>query len=76
MGKLHERNANLIFRQDWATNKERIKEKQAGIQKAKDKIYSKGDMPDEEFLRRNARTLAAKRRGSRASTVLTEDKLG
>ena len=44
----------------------------AGEQERKDKMFAAGRMPDEEELRRNQRRLAAKRRGSRADTVLTE----
>ena len=72
MGSLHERSMNLLARGEWATNKERKKAKEAKTQKKKDKIFAGAEMPDEEFIRRNARRLAAQRRGSRVSTVLTE----
>ncbi len=41
-----------------------------------DEMFAGGLMPDEDFLKRAARRKAARRRGSRADTVLTEDTLG
>ena len=50
---------------------------EAAEQARLDEIYSGAQMPDEELIRRNERRKAAKRRGSRISTVLTdEDQLG
>ena len=39
----------------------------------RDAMFAGADMPDEEFIRRNERRKAAKRRGSRVSNVLTDD---
>ena len=41
-----------------------------------DKVFAGAQMPDEEDIRRRQRRLAAKRRGSRVDTILTEDTLG
>jgi len=57
------------------TRNENAAKKQAGV----DKIYSAVAIPDAEEIKRNERRKAAKRQGSRASTVLTytdRDRLG
>ena len=61
----------------YKTNKERSQEKDAKRQAGVDKLYSSADMPDEELIKRNERRKAARRRGSRVSTILTDqDTLG
>lgn len=61
----------------YKTNTEIRQEKEAKIQAGKDKIFASAVVPDDEAIRRNERRKAAKRQGSRANTVLTEeDKLG
>jgi hypothetical protein len=60
----------------YKTNKEIRQEKQMKRQQSLDKIYQGAEMPDPEQLRRTERRKAAKRRGSRVETVLTEDQLG
>lgn len=67
---------NLGAGKGYKTNKEVQMEKEAKIQKGKDKIFHSAKVPDAEAIKRNERRKAAKRSGSRASTVLTEDKLG
>lgn len=68
---------NFTKGQGYMTNEERKEEEKAKDQKKLDKIYTGADIPDPEAIRRNERRKAAKRRGSRISTVLTErDTLG
>ena len=71
------RGFSLSQGQGWTTSKERRAKREAKEQARLDKIYAGADLPDEEVIRRNERRKAAKRRGSRISTVLTdEDQLG
>lgn len=37
-----------------------------------DEMFASGQIPDEDFLKRAARRRAAKRRGSRVDTILTD----
>lgn len=70
---------NLAGGKGYKTNKERRTEADAKAQGKLDKVYSDaaGVIPDEEVIKRNERRKAAKRQGSRASTVLTNnDQLG
>jgi len=68
---------NLGRGKGYMTNKERRQEKAAKKQAGLDRIYSSVPLPDDEEIKRNERRKAAKRQGSRASTVLTErDTLG
>ena len=60
----------------YQTTKERKAKNAAKAQAVKDKLFASAEMPDEEEIARNERRKAAKRRGSRVSTVLTEDTLG
>ena len=61
----------------YKTGAERQAEKEGKAQGVKDKMFAGAQMPDEELIRRNERRKAAKRRGSRVSTVLTNgDQLG
>ncbi len=53
-----------------------LRQRLAAEQTRLDKIYSSAQFPDEEEIKRNERRKAAKRRGSRADTVLTEETLG
>ncbi|KPK74227.1 MAG: hypothetical protein AMJ84_00115 [Acidithiobacillales bacterium SM23_46] len=63
---------NFSLGKGYKTNKERRMEKEAKQQAALDKIYQSAEMPDDEYIRRNERRKAAKRRGSRTSNILTE----
>jgi hypothetical protein len=68
---------NLGVGKGYKTNREVQLEKEAKIQKGKDKIFHSAEVPDEEVIKRNERRKAAMRSGSRAKTVLTEeDRLG
>lgn len=55
----------------YKTGAERQAEGDAKVQAGKDKIFADATLPDEELIKRNERRKAAKRRGSRVSTVLT-----
>lgn len=69
--------ANASMGRGYKTNKEIREERKMKRQQALDKIYEGAEMPDEQELRRKARRKAAGQRGSRVSTVLTdEDTLG
>ena len=59
----------------YKTTDERHAEEAAARQAVKDKRYDEaaGSMPDDEQIKRNERRKAAKRRGSRVSTVLTDN---
>ena len=59
----------------YQTNKERRAKKVAKHQAGLDAIYAGAQMPDEQEVRRKERRKAARRRGSRADTILT-DQLG
>ncbi len=73
--KHQKRATNLILGRGYATNKERRQEKAAKRQAALDQVFASAQMPDEEELRRTERRKAARRKGSRAETILT-DQLG
>jgi len=63
--------------QGYKTSKEKSAEDQVKRQDEMDKVYAGAEVPDDELLKRNARRKAAKRQGSRANTVLTNnDQLG
>ena len=66
---------NLSLGRGYKTNRERRQEAEAKRQAAVDSIYASAQMPDEEDVRRRERRKAARRRGSRVDTVLT-DQLG
>jgi hypothetical protein len=68
---------NLPLGKGYKTNTEIRQEKEAKIQEGKDRLFASAEVPDDEAIKRNERRKAAKRSGSRASTVLTDqDKLG
>jgi len=68
---------NASIGKGYATNKERRAKKVAKHQAGLDAMFAGAELPDEELIKRNERRKAAKRRGSRVSTVLTdEDQLG
>ena len=51
--------------------------RRGGPKKRADELYASAAMPDEDDLTRQARRRQARRRGSRASTILTDqDSLG
>ena len=64
--------------QGYQTGKERKKRRAGAKQARKDKQFAAATIPDDEQIKRNERRKAAKRQGSRASTVLTNrsDQLG
>ncbi len=64
--------ANASMGRGYMTNDERRQKKAAKVKKAKDKMFQNAVLPDEEDIRRVERRKAARRRGSRASTVLTD----
>lgn len=68
---------NVSSGKGWKRNADIRAEKAAKIQGAKDKLFAGAEIPDEEEVARNERRKAAKRQGSRANTVLTDqDTLG
>ncbi len=68
---------NLNQGQGYKTKKEIKARKAKGKQDKLDEMFAGAEMPDSELIRRNERRKAAARRGSRISTVLTdEDTLG
>lgn len=62
---------NFSMGRGYMTSGERKRKKAQKRQAARDKIYEAAVMPDEELIRRNERRKAARRQGSRASTILT-----
>lgn len=71
------RMVNASVGRGYKTNRERRQEKEVKRQAALDSVYANALIPDEEEVRRNERRKQAKRRGSRASTQLTDqDTLG
>ena len=55
------------------TPRDKVRAREATAEQLrKDEMFAAGRMPDEEELRRNQRRIAARRRGSRAETVLTD----
>jgi len=66
---------NLIIGKGYSTRDERRQKRVAQEQTRKDKMFAGAELPDEEAIRRTERKKAAKRRGSRAETILT-DQLG
>lgn len=68
---------NLGHRGEYKTGTEMRQEKAAKAQAKLDEIYTQSAaVPDDEAIKRNERRKSAKRKGSRASTVLTEETLG
>lgn len=68
---------NLGTGRGYMTNQERRDKKKAKVKKGKDKMFQSAALPDEEEIRLVERRKAARRRGSRAQTVLTDlDTLG
>ena len=71
------RSFNASVGKGWKTNDEIRAEKKAKKQKAINKQFENANMPDEQMLNLIERRKAAKRVGSRASTVMTSgDTLG
>jgi len=67
---------NTHLGKGFKTDSERQQQKQMKRQGRLNKIYQSAEMPDPEDELRSARRRAAGRRGSRASTILTDDTLG
>jgi len=71
------RSINVSVGRGYKTNTERREKKEADRQGALDAQFSNAELPDEEQLELVERRRAARRRGSRAATVLTSgDTLG
>jgi len=70
--------ANASKGQGFKTHEQRgRKRREIAADIARDEVYSGAAVPDDELLKRNERRKAAKRQGSRANTVLTNnDQLG
>ncbi len=66
---------NFGIGKGYMTGEERRAEKAAKKQAALDEVFASARLPDEEEIKRTERRKAAKRRGSRIATVLT-DQLG
>lgn len=66
------RGFNFGLGRGYKTNEERREEKRGKITAAKNKMFASAALPDEEEIRRVERRKSAKRRGSRAQTVMTE----
>lgn len=64
---------NLGLGRGYQTDDERKAKRVAKEQNRLNTIYAGAEMPDEEVIRRNERRKAARRRGSRVSTVLTDE---
>ena len=69
--------ASASIGRGYSTGREKRAKAAAKKQADLDKVYAGAQLPDEEEIARNERRKAAKRRGSRVSTILTdEDTLG
>ena len=77
VNKFLRRSYNFGTFQGFKTSGEAKREKHAKAQNALDKVYAGAEVPDAEQLKRVERKKMAKRQGSRANTVLTNnDQLG
>jgi hypothetical protein len=63
---------NASLGRGYMTNTEKREKAKAKVTSRKNKMFQSAVMPDEEDIRRVERRKAAARRGSRASTVLTD----
>ena len=71
------RMGNASIGRGYQTSGERKRKEAAKVQNALDEVYSGAEVPDDEQLKRTERRKAAKRQGSRANTILTNnDQLG
>lgn len=66
------RATNLGLGRGYATNEERREKARGKITAAKNKMFASSQLPDEEEIRRVERRKSAKRKGSRAQTVMTD----
>ena len=66
------RATNFGLGRGYKTNEERRQEKRGKITAAKNKMFASATLPDEEEIRRVERRKSAKRKGSRAQTVMTD----
>lgn len=64
--------ASASIGRGYSTGREKRTKKAAQRQAELDKIYQGAQIPDEEEIAREERRKAAKRRGSRADTILTD----
>lgn len=76
IGKLFRRSVNASLGKGFKTHAERQEARKARHQAGLDKMFASAKMPDEEEIKRSERRKAARRRGSRVETVLTDDTLG
>ena len=68
---------NASMGKGYMTSGEKKREKAMKRQNELDKVYTGAEVPDDEELKRNERRKQAKRQGSRANTILTNnDQLG
>lgn len=66
------RGFNFGLGRGYATNEERREKARGKITAAKNKMFASAELPDEEEIRRVERRKSAKRKGSRAQTVMTD----
>jgi len=66
---------NFAVGKGYSTRDERRNKRIAAEQGRKDAMFAGAELPDEEEIKRNERRKAAKRRGSRVESILT-DQLG
>ena len=69
------RMANASMGRGYATSSALLQKRKAKSQARLDKTFQSALMPDEEEIAREERRKAARRRGSRADTVLTDQDL-
>lgn len=63
---------NVVSGRGYMTDKERYQKQKGKRTAAKDKMFQNAALPDEEEIRLVERRKAAKRKGSRVKTVLTD----
>ncbi len=73
LGHTFQRAKNASMGKGYKTSKEKKKVKAGKKQSRVDKVYANAQIPDEEEIARNERRKSAKRRGSRVSTIMTND---
>ncbi len=71
----HRRIHSFAHGRGYTTRDERRQKRVAAEQARKDKMFAGAELPDEEDIRRRERKKAARRKGSREETILT-DQLG
>jgi len=66
------RMANASLGRGYETNREKKQKKAAKHQAALDRVYTGAQIPDPEEIKRKEKRKSARRRGSRADTILTD----